>query len=197
MPLGEFLAALASSDAAPGGGSAAAAAVTLGASLCGMTARLSARQLTGKLTAELTADADRLRAHTASLIGADAQSYLRVLTALRQPDKPAESHRPDGAMAESRKHQIAVALSEAAEVPMAVVEQAAQVARLAARLAADGNPSLRGDAITALLLAEAGARAAAVLVGINLAGTPDDDRPARAEQMLQDMASTIRELLLR
>jgi formiminotetrahydrofolate cyclodeaminase len=197
MPLGRFLAALAGSEAAPGGGAAAAVAVTLGAGLCGMASRLSARQLTEKLTAELTADADRLSARTASLIQADAESYLRVLTALRQPDKAAESHRPDGTVAESRKHRIAAALSEASEVPMAVVEQAAQVARLAARLAADGNPSLRGDAITALLLAEAGARAATVLVGINLADAPEDDRPARAKQMLHDIAESVREALLR
>lgn len=32
----------------------------------------------------------------------------------------------------------------------------AEVARLAGRLAADGNPNLRGDAVTGLLLAEAG-----------------------------------------
>ena len=195
MPLGRFLAALAGSDAAPGGGSAAAVAVSLGASLCGMTARLSARQLTETLTAELAADADGLSARTASLIQADAESYLRVLTALRQPDRAAESHQPEGTAAESRKHRIAEALSEAAKVPMAVVEEAAEVAHLAARLAADGNPSLRGDAITALLLAEAGARAAAVLVGINLAGSPDDDRPARAEQILQGVAGAVREVL--
>ena len=196
MPLGQFLAALAGSEAAPAGGAAAAVAVTLSAGLCGMTSRLSARQLTEKLTAELAADADRLSARTASFIQADAESYKRVLIALRQPDKAAESHRPDGTVAESRKHRIAVALSEASEVPMAVVEQAAQVARLAARLAADGNPSLRGDAITALLLAEAGARAAAVLVGINLADAPEDDRPARAKQLLRDIADSVREALL-
>ena len=195
MPLGRFLAALAGSEAAPGGGAAAAVAVTLGAGLCAMTSRLSARQLTETLTADLTADADRLSARTASLIQADAESYMRVLTALRRPDKAAESHQPDGAVAESRKHRIAVALSEASEVPMAVVEQAAQVARLAARLATDGNPSLRGDAITALMLAEAGARAAAVLIGINLADSPEDDRPARAKQMLYDIAESVREAL--
>jgi formiminotetrahydrofolate cyclodeaminase len=197
MPVRSFLAALAGRDAAPAGGCAAAVAVTLGAGLCGMTARLSARQLTDELTAALTADADRLRAQAAALIQADAQSYLRVLRALRQPDEAAGPDRPDSAVAELRKHRIAVALSEAAEVPMAVIEQAAQVARLAAGLAADGNPNLRGDAITALLLAEAGARAAAVLIQINLAAAPGDDRHARAEQLLQAIAGTVRAVLVR
>ena len=62
-------------------------------------------------------------------------------------------------------------------------------------LATDGNPSLRGDAITALMLAEAGARAAAVLIGINLADSPEDDRPARAKQMLYYIAESVREAL--
>ena len=59
---------------------------------------------------------------------------------------------------------------------------------MAARLAAGGNPNLRGDAVTGALLAEAGARAAAALVGINLAGAEDDDRPARAEQLAAEAA---------
>ncbi|MGO8956430.1 MAG: cyclodeaminase/cyclohydrolase family protein [Streptosporangiaceae bacterium] len=197
MPLRQFLGALAGSDAAPGGGSAAALAVALGAALCGMTARLSARQLADELTAELATDAAALLAQTTSLIQADAQSYLGVLAALRQPGGAVESPRQDGARAEARKQRIAAALSEAAEVPMSIVEHAGQVARLAARLAADGNPRLRGDVISALLLAEAGARAAAVLVGINLADAPEDDRPARAGQMLQDIARTVREELIR
>jgi hypothetical protein len=42
---------------------------------------------------------------------------------------------------------------------------------------------VRGDAVTAALLAAAGSRAAAVLVRINLAGAEGDDRPARAERL--------------
>jgi formiminotetrahydrofolate cyclodeaminase len=62
------------------------------------------------------------------------------------------------------------------------------VTMLAARLAADGNPALRGEASTAALLAEAGARSAAVLVRINLAGVPDDERHRRAEALLGEAA---------
>jgi formiminotetrahydrofolate cyclodeaminase len=47
MPLGRYLDELAQGRAAPGGGSAAALAVALGACLCAMAARLSARQLPG------------------------------------------------------------------------------------------------------------------------------------------------------
>ncbi len=89
----------------------------------------------------------------------------------------------------TRRREIAAALAAAADVPMEIIELAVPVARIAARLAADGNPNLRGDAITGALLAEAGARAAAVLVGINLAGAADDDRPARAGQLAKEAAA--------
>jgi formiminotetrahydrofolate cyclodeaminase len=64
---------------------------------------------------------------------------------------------------------------------MEVAEIGAEVAAVAAAIAAGGNPNVRGDAVTAALLAAAGSRAAAALVRINLTGT-DDDRPAHAEQ---------------
>src|SRR5262249_62412179 len=89
---------------------------------------------------------------------------------------------------EARDREMAAALCGAAAVPLEIVELAVPVARIAARLAAAGNPSLRGDAITGALLAEAGARAAAVLVSVNLAVAPDDDRPARAARLVAETA---------
>ena len=44
---------------------------------------------------------------------------------------------------------------------MATVEAGARLAHLAARLAEEGNPNLRGDALVAAVLAGAGAEAAA------------------------------------
>ena len=71
---------------------------------------------------------------------------------------------------------------------MRVVETAAEVARLASRLAREGNPNLRGDAVTAALLAESGARAAAALVRLNLADAPEDHRLERVDQVLREVA---------
>jgi formiminotetrahydrofolate cyclodeaminase len=68
-------------------------------------------------------------------------------------------------------------------VPMEVAEIGAEVTTLAAAIAAGGNPNVRGDAVTAALLAAAGSRAAAALVRINLANAEADDRPARAERL--------------
>jgi methenyltetrahydrofolate cyclohydrolase len=188
MPLGGFLAALAAREAAPGGGSAAAAAVALAAGLTAMTARLSARQLTEDLARERMTEAERLLAAVAPLIQADADSFKPVLAARRRTAGRDRS-------AEGRQHRIAVALSGAAMIPMQVIELAGQVVRLAAGLAADGNPNLRGDAVTAVLLAEAGARAAAVLARINLADAPADARLARAEQVLTEVAESVRAVL--
>jgi formiminotetrahydrofolate cyclodeaminase len=67
---------------------------------------------------------------------------------------------------------------------MRIVELAAGATELAAVLAADGNPALRGDALTALLLAQAAARSAAILVRIDLAAMAGDARLDRAEELL-------------
>jgi formiminotetrahydrofolate cyclodeaminase len=176
LPVSEFLSRLAGPEPAPSGGGAAALAVSMAAGLCAMTARLSSRQLAG--AEDLATAAQRTADRAASLIQADADSYAAVIAAQRR------RHDDD----QARRREVAAALATAADVPMEIVELAVPVARLAARLAADGNPNLRGDAITGALLAEAGARSAAVLVAINLAGT-DDGRPARAAQLTKEAAS--------
>ena len=77
-------------------------------------------------------------------------------------------------------------------MPLRVIELAVPVSALAATLAADGNPTLRGDALTAGLLARAAAGAAACLVRINLAAVPGDPRHARAEALLATVDEQLR-----
>ena len=169
LSLAEFLGLVSAADPAPGGGSVAAVAVGLAAGLCVMAARLSTPMLPDAQGLADTAEA--LREHALALGQADAASFGAVVSAWRLPREPDP---------EERLHRIATALSGAAEVPAALTETAAAVAGLAARIAEGGNPNLLGDAVTAALLAEAGARAAAALVEINLKGSPDDTRRARA-----------------
>src|ERR671920_700286 len=70
-----------------------------------------------------------------------------------------------------------------------------EVAGIAARLVEEGNTNLVGDAITAVLLAEAGVRAAVTLAEINLsAANLDDDRLGRANELLDETASTARRI---
>ncbi len=177
LPLRTFLDLVASDNPAPGGGSVAAVAVALAAGLSGMAARLSA----GQLADGLAARADALRRRVAPLAEADAESYGRVLAAYREPDS------------ETRRERASDALSGAADVPLAVAEVGSEVAGIAARLVEEGNPNLEGDAIAALLLAEAGVRAATVLVEINLSSANmEDDRLGRAKELADETAALVR-----
>jgi len=181
LPVGEFLDALAAGSAAPAGGSAAALVLAQAAALCAKTARLSARQLTEAQAVALTQEAERIRSGAASLIDEDALAYRAVIEQSRLP------------VGEARAAGMAAALSHAAEVPLRIVELCVPVAELASALASECNPALRGDAIAAGELAQAAARAAAALASINLAGTPDDPRHARARAMLAAIAERLAE----
>jgi formiminotetrahydrofolate cyclodeaminase len=178
LPLGRFVDMVASREPAPGGGASAAVAVALAAALTAMAARFSADHLAD---AETIADrAKELRNRVMPLAQADAAAYGRVLDAYRTP-------RDDD---EKRRRRIREALSEAADVPLSIAEVGVEVAGNAARLVEEGNPNLRGDAMTAAALAKAGVRAAATLVEINVsAGGADDDRLSRVDQLLATMAA--------
>lgn len=174
-PLGEFLDLVASREPAPGGGASAAVTVALAAALSGMAARFSTDHLTE--TPVLAERAEKLRSAVAPLARSDAVAYGRVLEAYRA----------------GRRQRIREALSEAASVPLSIGEIGAEVAGIAARLAEEGNPNLKGDAVTAAQLAAAGVRAAATLVEINIsAGGEDDGRRARANQLVAEAADAQR-----
>ena len=157
----------------------AAIAVALAAGLAGMAARLSSERLDD--APELAGRADAARLRVAPLAGADAESYGRVLDAYREPDP------------EARTARVREALSGAADVPLAVAEAGNEVVGIAYRLAEKGNPNLRGDALASVLLAGAGVRAAAELVGINLsAADVDDGRLRKANGLVDKSATTVR-----
>ena len=183
LSLGEFLDLVASGGPAPGGGSVAAVAVALAAGLSGMAARLSTGQLADAPGLAERADASRRR--VAPLATADAESYGRVLGAYRLPREPDS---------ETRRERIRDALSGAADVPLAVAEVGSEVAGIAARLVEKGNPNLEGDAMTAVLLADAGIRAAATLAEINLSSANmEDGRLGRANELVDKTAATVQQ----
>jgi formiminotetrahydrofolate cyclodeaminase len=167
LPLDSFLDLVASGDPAPAGGSVAALAVALAAGLSAMAARLSTKHLSD--SAKLAQRAESLRQRVTPLARADAIAYGRVLAARRAGEESV----PD-------------ALSQAADVPLAVAAAGAEVAEISARLARNGNPNLEGDALAAALLAEAAVRAAAQLAKINLSSAGiHDGRLARAQELLE------------
>jgi formiminotetrahydrofolate cyclodeaminase len=164
-PVERFLDRIASAEPEATGGAVAALAVAMAAGLVAMAARLAHEW---PQAGEVVEQAEALRSKTAALALADEDAYAKVIESLRlPPDSP------------SRDAEVAAALSAAADVPLAVAEAAAQVAVLADLVAREGNDRLRGDAVVAAELAEAGARGAAELVAINLAGR-DDPRIDRA-----------------
>ena len=173
QPLGSFLDLVASREPAPGGGASAAVTVALAAALSAMAARFSMEHLAD--ADELAGRADRLRGEVVLLARADAAAYGRVLEANRgSRDAGEEGHR----------RRVREALTEAADVPLSIVGIGAEVAGISARLASEGNPNLLGDAVTAVVLAGAGVRAAATLVEINIsAGGADDGRLSRASEL--------------
>ncbi|HTF49196.1 MAG TPA: cyclodeaminase/cyclohydrolase family protein [Pseudonocardia sp.] len=153
LTVGGFLDALAARSPAPSGGAAAAVTVASAAALTAMAARFAgSAELTG-----LAGPADVLRARLLELADADGPAYAQVLAASRLP-----------ASAPDRAARMAAAFRTATEVPLAVARAGVEVAELAARLVAEGNANLVGDSRVAVLLAEAGVRAAAELVGINV-----------------------------
>jgi len=154
--LGDLLDSFAARTSAPGGGSAAGVVLALAAALCAMAARFSARLASAE---EIAATADRLRERAIHLAAEDSLAYAAVLQARRLPA---------GADRDPREEALASAMAQAVAVPLEISEIGAEVARLATEVASAGNPNLLGDALTAVLLAEAAAAAAATLVEINL-----------------------------
>jgi formiminotetrahydrofolate cyclodeaminase len=125
-----------------------------------------------------------LRARSVELADADLDAYAPVLAALRS------SRRDPG-----RAARLDAALSDASETPLELAGIGAELAALAAEVAGDGAPGVRGDAVTGLLIAEAGAQAAARLVAINLEHRAEDPRRAAASEAAE-RAAAIRERAL-
>lgn len=172
LTVASFLDALAARRPAPSGGAAAALTLASAAALAAMAARFArSAELTG-----LAGPADELRARLLQLADADAAAYAEVLAAERELAEFArecarvsagDERAPPGER-EQAVQRKAAALRAATEVPLEMARVGVETAELAARLVASGNPNLAGDARVAVLLAAAGVRAAAELVGINV-----------------------------
>jgi formiminotetrahydrofolate cyclodeaminase len=175
LTLGEFLDLIAARQPAPGAGATAAVAVAMAAGLVSMAARYSGDRL--EQAEDVAARAETLRRRSAPLAQADARAYQRVIEAMALPSELGAEARA------SRRQAIRRALEGAADVPLQIAEIGADVAELAATVAESGNPNLRGDGITAGLLAASATRSAAVLVGINVGDR--DERTLQAVRLAE------------
>jgi methenyltetrahydrofolate cyclohydrolase len=174
MTVAEWLDELAQSRSAPGGGSALAFALASAAAVLAMAARVSDAR-------GLVAQAETLRARTAPLAEVDADWYeaaLAVRDALEAMN------------VEQRDWEIGRAFARAAEPPLEIARAAADIAELAAQLAASGDPRVHADAVAAAALAAGAARGAVELVAANLTAVGDDPRVAEARRYAEEAAKS-------
>jgi glutamate formiminotransferase / formiminotetrahydrofolate cyclodeaminase len=165
-----FVASVAASTPTPGGGSVVAHVGALAAALTQMVAGLTVgKKRYAAVEAEmreLGVRAASLGSRLAQLVDADARAYGAVFEAYKMPKEPADA-------ATARQQAIEHALIGAAEVPLETARVAAEVADVAAAVAARGNTNAVSDAGVAALLADAACRGAAYNVRINVAALPD------------------------
>jgi glutamate formiminotransferase / formiminotetrahydrofolate cyclodeaminase len=157
-----FIEQLATPTAVPGGGSAAAASGAMAAGLAAMVASMSRgkkayAQFEGQLS-EALARLSAIREELKLAIDADAEAYDAVRKAYKLAKESAVG----------ATHQIAVALQEAARVPLGVAERSAEVGRIAEALKPVTNQSMASDLATAIALAKAAVAGAIANVEINL-----------------------------
>lgn len=169
--LAEFTQELASASPAPGGGSAAALSGALGAALVAMVCQLTVGRknylpVSGEFETMLPRAA-ALRTELLGLMQQDTDAYSAVMDAYQLPkEKDAEMS--------TRAQAIQEALKHAAEVPFRVATACAEILEMAEAAAARGNKNAASDAGAGALMAEAGLRAAALNVEINLGLIQDD-----------------------
>jgi formiminotetrahydrofolate cyclodeaminase len=159
--LKEFLDAVPARTPAPGGGAVAAIAASLAAGLTAMAARFAPDEWERR--AEIVGRAEELRARVEPLADADAEAYGAFLATRT---------------AENLERIIAI--------PLELTEVAAEIAELAALVAAEGNPNVTGDAAAGADLAAAASSVGARLVRIN--ASPGDKRVDEARALAQSAA---------
>ncbi|MBI4229209.1 MAG: glutamate formimidoyltransferase [Planctomycetes bacterium] len=169
--VGRFLAAVASPAPTPGGGSASALAGALGAALGEMVCRLAEAKGAAEPLGSSASDLASLRARLQTLVDRDAAAYEGYVRAMRLPKGSPEEKA-------QRRHAIDVALRQAIDVPLDVMDAGQGVLRALVEVARHGPVHAVSDAAVGALLARTSVRGAARNVRINLKGKEDLFREA-------------------
>ncbi|MDA8399575.1 MAG: cyclodeaminase/cyclohydrolase family protein [Actinomycetota bacterium] len=179
--LGQWLKALSARSPAPSGGAATALTLASSAGLATMVARFSTSQVND--ADELVEKANSLCHRAFLLAAADEAAWSRVGEASKIARVGGEAPRPAA---------LPEAFVGATEVPLRMLEVAAELAPILRLLAERGNPRLLGDALTGEHLLFGAASAAVSLVRLNLSEVPMHERQrfetelARSEATLHD-----------
>lgn len=182
--LGSFMDDLASSKPAPGGGSVAALAGALGAALVSMVANLTVgkekfKDVEPEVKAILARSED-LRHRLLSYIEDDVAAFNAYSAAAKLPRDTDEQKA-------ARSAAIQKALINAVDPPLNIAKACVDVLELCWPIAEKGNVQAVSDAGVGALMAEAGLRAAALNVQINLAWIKDADFVARKRKELDSL----------
>jgi formiminotetrahydrofolate cyclodeaminase len=164
--LADIVASVAARDPTPGAGASLAWTCALAAALVEMVSAVTLRQepeAAGPIEAR-RARAHELRVTAMSLADLDAAAYRDVIAVQQRRDEPGHPQR------------LRQALADAADPLVRIAETAREVIELAAGAIGDARGGVRGEAITALVLAAGVTRATVPLVDLNLAGQPQDPR---------------------
>ena len=199
-PVSDILAALASRhELAGGGGPAAALTAAAAAALAAKVARAS--RPTWIEAGGAIAHAESLRMQAQALIERDADAYREASSALLQGERSARrgvaapaAATPAPAPAD-RERLVDEAMLHAADLALAIADVASQTAQLGAQIVRHCPPSLRPDAVTTVVLAEAAACAAARLVEVNRR-LPDGDPRRTASSACAEAALQARKRAL-
>jgi glutamate formiminotransferase/formiminotetrahydrofolate cyclodeaminase len=187
MNLREFCNETLSDSPAPGGGSVAALMGTLGASLGGMVANLSAgkRGWDDKLEyfSDWAVKAQQLRDQLLSLVDEDTAAFNRVMDTFALPKDSAEEKK-------ARSTAIEEATKHAAEVPLKVMETASKSYELLSEMAAKGNPASISDVGVGALATRACIEGAALNVRINLGQLKDEKFKTALANKVQEISES-------
>jgi formiminotetrahydrofolate cyclodeaminase len=110
----------------------------------------------------------------------DADAYATVSAAYALP-------RDDEENKQARTAAIQAALRVAAQVPIAVVEQAAEACQWLPALLSHGNPNLVSDVGVAADLLQSALRSAWLNVEVNLAGIRDEEYKETIRRQMQEL----------
>lgn len=187
LPTRELIRRLASGAPTPGGGSAAALAGAMAAALVEMVGELTVgrggAEADEVAVREIRGSASARRDELIELAELDARAYDAVMAARRL------SRETDAERA-ARSLRLADATREATEIPLRVAEAAAEVLRLAGRIAPLGNPHAVSDVGVAARLAAASVHGALLNVRINLPSlAAEDPLRARAGSLVDELGA--------
>lgn len=189
--LQQFLDDLSSSKPTPGGGSASALSGAMGAALASMVCRLTVDKdeyaAVREEIAALLQQTEDLRHRFQQLMQDDIEAYGRLSEIFKMPRETKEER-------DARSSAIQEQLVQAALVPLAMAETAADLMQACLRISEIGNTKVLSDIATGAMLASSAGAGAVWMVRINLQSLKDLERVTILGERLSNALDRITEI---